>query len=895
MTRRCTRAMSLLAAMVLAGTACVQAQTRFNFDTTPGHLSKQVVPSRYALTLDLDPARDDFKGQVSISMKVRQTIPFIELHAHELKAVRAALVSRPTTPVSAAGPRALRIEPQEATQTWRLVPTDGASIAAGDHRIDIEYSGNVHSYGEGLYRAPYTAGGKPRRMLATQLEAISARTVFPGFDEPSFRAAFELTVRAPKQYQVLSNMPRSSRRIEGDTAISAFAATPAMPTYLLSVAVGRFEAIEGKAAGVPLRVLTAPGKREQARYAMQVTQQILPYYTQYFGMPFALPKLDQLAVPSVREGAMEDWGLISYAEDNLLVDRKTSTVNTEQRVFETVAHEVAHQWFGNLVTAASWEEIWLNEAFATWLQEKAIDRFNPAWKTRLQNREPVDRAMLIDAGTSTRAIRSGPVLETSVYDVFDPITYAKGGAVLTMLEQWIGPEAFRNGLVAYMKDRRMSNATAADLWHHIGRASGRDVSAVAASWTDSQGFPLVQVHEVCDNDGAKVMLTQSRFSTFTADASGVAASTVWKIPVRMTRGTKVSTVLFDQVEQTIALGPCDVQPLIVNADASGFYRVAYEQSSLAALTAQFASLREGDRMGLLSDTFALVQAGRVPLSSYFALLAALPKVSDSSRTVLWRVAHDQLHFLDVALGETPAQQQLRAAARSLLGPQLARLGWVPSPKEDAQTTELRSSLIQQLAKYDDAATIERARRAFDDNESGRKPLPASIREAVIYATGMHADRAHFDKLLARLERSSSEEDRWTYAVALAAGRDAHRAEELLAMSLTDAVPPNVATAIPGLVASQSPFGDLAYRYTMSNFKKLGELAGNWGRSLLLPKAASGFNDAERATRLVEDQRREAGAEGEMLAAREADAIRLRAAVKAREAAGLEKALPGYFS
>lgn len=885
MTIRSIRAISLIAALLLTGAAAVQAQTRFNFDTTPGRLSKQVVPSHYALTLDLDPARDDFKGQVSISMTVRQATPFIEVHAQDLQAARATLAS-PT------GLRALRVEPQEATQTWRLVPTDGAPIAAGDHRVEIAYSGNVHPYSEGLYRAPYTVNDKPQRMLATQLEAISARTVFPGFDEPSFRAAVELTVRAPKQYEVLSNMPRASRRIEGDTAISAFAATPAMPTYLFSVAVGQFEAIEGKVAGVPLRVFTAPGKREHARYAMEATQKILPYYTQYFGVPFALPKLDQLAVPSVRWGAMEDWGLISYAEDNLLVDKKTGTVNTEQRVFETVAHEVAHQWFGNLVTAASWDEIWLNEAFATWLEGKATDRFNPTWKARLQNRQPVDRAMQIDAGTSTRAIRSGPVRETSVNDVFDPITYAKGGAVLTMLEQWIGPEAFRNGLVAYMKDRRMSNATAADLWYHIGRASGRDVSAVAASWTDRQGFPLVQVREVCEHHEARVTLTQSRFSTFGTAANASSESPVWKIPVRMSRGSKVSTVLLDQVEQTIALGPCDTEPLIVNADGGGFYRVAYEQVSLAALTARFASLREGDRMSLLSDTFALVQAGRVPLSSYLALLAALPQIHDSSRTMLWGVARNQLHFLDVAFGETPARQQLRSVARSLLGPQLAQLGWVPSRQEDAQTAELRSSLIQQLANYDDAITIQRARQAFDDDESGRKPLPASMREAVIRATGMHADKTRFDQLLARLKRSNSEEDRWMYANALAAGRDAHRAEELLAASLTNVTPPNVATAIPGLVASQSPFGDLAYRYTLSNFKRLGELAGHWGRGFLLPKAASGFNDAERAARLMEDQRREAGADGEMLAAREADAIRLRAAVKARETAGLEKALPG---
>lgn len=879
--KRSTRALSVVAAVALTGAAAAQAQTRFNFDTTPGHLSKQVVPSRYALTLNLDPDRDDFTGQVAISVKVREATASIELHAHELKSSRAVLA----TPK---GLRPLRVEPQEATQTWRLTPTDGAPIATGDYRIEIDYGGKVHPYGEGLFHAPYQSKGQPQQMLATQLEAISARMLFPGFDEPSFRAAFELTVRAPKEYTVLSNMPEGQGRIEGATAVHPFPATPPMPTYLISVAVGKFDSIEGRAAGVPLRMFTVPGKREEARYAMEVTKQVLPYYTQYFGVPFALPKLDQLAVPSTRWGAMEDWGLISYAENAMLVDPARSSAQTRRTAYATIAHEVAHQWFGNLVTAASWEEIWLNEAFATWLQAKTTDRFNPTWKVRLDDREPIDRAMLLDAGQATRAIRSGPVRESAVNDVFDSITYAKGGAVLTMLEQWIGPDAFRNGLVAYMKGQRMSNATAADLWHYIGKASGRDVRAVAASWTDRPGFPLVQVRESCDNGQATATLTQSRFST----ANSNVPEQVWKIPVRMTRGGTALVTLLETPEQTIKLGPCDAQPLIVNAGGAGFYRVAYEPSVLKTLTDGFAGLAEGDRMSLLSDTFALVQAGRVPLTSYFTLLAALPRVEDSSRTMLWHVAKTQLDFLDTALAGTPAQQQLRAAGRSLLAPQLARLGWTPQPQEDLQSAELRGGLIEQLAKFDDKPTIERALRAFDEDDAGKGSLPASLRQAVITATGIHADKARFDKLITRLKNARGEEERWMYAKALAAGRDPQRAEELLAASLAGVSTANVATAIPGLVAQSSPFGELAYRYTLSNFKQLGELAGSWGRSFLLPRSASGFNDAQRATRLIEDQRRAAGADGEISAAREAEVIRLRAAVKAREAAALEKALPG---
>lgn len=882
MTRRSIRALTCLAAAcAILCAAAVQAQPRFRFDDTPGVLPKTVVPSRYAITLDLDPARNDFDGQVQISVDVRQTVPFIELHAHELKATRATLFSGGVA-------RELQVVPQEASQTWQLVPVDNEPIAAGEHRIELAYGGPVHPFGEGLFHATCECNGKPEPMLATQLEAINARRVFPAFDEPVFRAAIQLTVRAPNRYDVLSNMPESKRHADGASTVHTFPATPAMPSYLFSVMVGRVESIAGNAAGIPLRIVTAPGKREHARYALQATRQLLPYYTRYFGVPFALPKLDQVAVPSTRWGAMEDWGLISYAEDDLLVDEQKSSLRTRRDVYGTVAHEVAHQWFGNLVTAASWEEIWLNEAFATWLQNKATDKFNPAWKVPLDQRVPIDRAMLIDAGSATRAIRSGPVRESAVNDVFDPITYAKGGAVLTMLEHWIGPKAFQQGLASYMKGQRLSNATAGDLWYYIGRASGQDVNAVAATWTDQPGFPLVQVQESCKDGKASVTLTQGRY----LNAAGAAGTQVWKIPVTMARGKTVKTELMDRAQQTFALGACGPQPLVVNAGGGGFYRVAYEPAALKALTASYPSLGDGDRMGLLSDTFALMQSGRIPLNDYFSLLTALSRVTDSSRTMLWNVARSQLEFLDTSMVGAPAQQHVRAAGRSLLAPQLAKLGFMPAAKEDPATSELRAGLIQLLAQFDDEETVRKVLRAFDDDDSGKATLPASLREAVIRVAGMHADKARFDKLMARLKKASGEEERWLYAKALASGRDAKRAQELLTASTTNLAPPNIATALPGMVARNSPFGEMAYQYTLSNFKRLGELSGTWGRQFLLPKAAEGFNDAERASKLIEDQRREVGKDGDTLAAREAEAIRLRAAVKAREAAGLEKALPG---
>jgi aminopeptidase N len=265
---------------------------------------------------------------------------------------------------------------------------------------------------------------------------------------------------------------------------------------------------------------------------------------------------------------MEDWGLISYAEGTLLFDPASSDTETQRRVYSIVAHEVAHQWFGNLVTAASWEEIWLNEAFATWMAEKATDRFNPEWQVALRRRESIDHTMARDASPATRAIRSGAVREDRVFDVFDNITYVKGGAVLRMIEQWLGAETFRKGLAAYMAARRLSNATAGDLWHHIGEAGGRDVAAVAASWTDQPGFPLVQVTSRCEAGHTVVELAQSRLTD-----DGRTAPGRWQIPLVLRHDGATHTLLLSDAAQTQGLPGCPAEPLLVNPGGEGYYRV----------------------------------------------------------------------------------------------------------------------------------------------------------------------------------------------------------------------------------------------------------------------------------------------------------------------------------
>ena len=352
-------------------------------------------------------------------------------------------------------------------------------------------------------------------------------------------------------------------------------------------------------------------------------------------------------------------------------------------------------------------------------------------------------------------------------------------------------------------------------------------------------------------------------------------------------------MLQTEAQQTFRLRGCSPEPMVVNAGGAGFYRVEYEPAHLEALQRRFPQLAAADQVTLLSDSFALAQAGAAPLQTFFGLLAALPQIQGPGRQMLTAQAGDAITMLDEAFAGTPSQAALRAAGRALLAPELRRLGWSPRAGDDAETLNLRGTLIERLARFDDPATADEARRRFDRDASGAEALPATTRAAVVRAAGMHADRARFDALLANLKGASGEEDRWLFASALAGGRDAARAAEFLEVSLAGDLPPNIATSIPGMVARRSPFGEQAYRFAAQHWSALAALAGREGRHWLLPSAAEGFNAAAQAARLIDDQKRLSGPDGAALAARFAARIELLDQIKQREAVRLADFLAAW--
>jgi len=852
---------------------------RFDFDSTPGRLPKDVLPTHYQLEFELDPQLDTFKGRAEITLTVRRPTAQIALNAKRLAPSSAALIesSGATTP--------LEISADQASDLWRLSPISREVLAPGTYRLRIEYEGQVEQRGQGLFRVDYSANGQASRMLATQLEPTHARAVFPGFDEPAFRATFDIAISAPNRYEAVSNMPVMAREglPDGRRRVQ-FARTPAMPTYLVALAVGEFDALHDSFEGIPLRILTARGRSAEAQYAMRVTQQVLAYFRDYFGIAYTLPKLDQLAIPGVRGGAMEDWGAISYNENLLLFDPQRSPQRQQQTIFNLVAHEIAHQWFGNLVTAAWWDDIWLNEAFATWIAAKAQDHFNPTWKVSVRERLYREEAFERDAGTATRAISEPPAHESGIHEVFDEITYAKGGAVLGMFEGYLGASVFRDGLRRYLAAHRYSNATAADLWFHLSQAAGRDITPMVGDWIEQPGFPLIKLRSKCAGGRTVVELTQERFAAErpAPNQRGERAA-VWRVPVIVNAGKQSERVVVGREARRLHFAGC--VPVIANGSDTGYYRVLSDAGNTKRLRRYYATLPAEERIGLAADTLALARAGRVGFADYFALLEAARGEVEGA---VWEEMIEGLQILDRTFAGSPTQALIRSYGRSVAAPVLERLGWKARSDDDPGTLRLRNALIEALGQFDDPVTRARAQALFA--ATAAVPLEPSIRAAVVRTVARHADAATFEALRKLLRDASNQEDRQLYGGALISLRDRQLVLRLLELTLTDEWPPGDAVYYAQEVGAASEQPSLASTFVMSNFAALRAKASSRGQAWLLPRTYAGYTDSMRAEELLVEQRRLLGAEALGPAEQVAAEIRHKATIRARDGARIERLL-----
>lgn len=760
-------------------------------------LTGDPTPLRYEIAVTPDAEAGSFTGEARIIVENVAALSGITMNALDLEIASVRIDN--------AG-AAFALDPE--AQTLTLTPR--RPLAPGRHTIRIVYRGKIFDDAYGLFRVSYEAGGQTKRALATQFEVGDARRLAPMWDQPNRRAVFSLTVTAPTGQMVISNMPAQQvTRVAGGKSRTRFADTPSMSSYLLFLAVGDFERVTRDVDGVELGVVVRRGERARAGLALDAGEQSLRYFTEYFGVRYALPKLDMVAVPGAGGfAAMENWGAILYFDQYLLLDEQSSEAE-RQNVFGIVAHEIAHQWFGNLVTMEWWDDLWLNEGFASWMAAKATEAIHPDWAPWLaQLTDGTAAAMSLDARVGTH-----PVVQTvNTIDeanlAFDAITYQKGLAVIRMIEAYVGEDGFRRGVRDYINAHTYGNARTEDLWTAIQAASGEPVLAIARSFTGQPGFPVLSANAACDRrQGALLTLRQRRFAMDEASRTGE----TWEIPVvaRTLSGAARRAVLDARASASVPLSDCG--PYIVNAGQSGLYRVLYERGNITELAARFAQLDKADQLGLLLDYWAFGRSGDAPFTDYLDLVSAIP--ADADPVIVMDTASSMLAFADYAKGR-PSESAVRTYGRRTLRPFFDRLGWSPRANELANHTLARAQLIGALGALGDDEIIAEARRRAASAESDPTVLPGAIRAAVLGVQALNATPSEYEAMLAQARAAKDFVEQRRLWLTLAGARDAALARRSLDLVLGEEIPRQIRTQVVASVSGRHP--RLAWDFVVAN-------------------------------------------------------------------------------
>jgi aminopeptidase N len=731
-------------------------------------LPSEVVPVHYDLHVSPDADALTFNGRVSITVDVRGATPAVVLNASGLVLDRATL--------DGAGDAVVSLDPGQARATLRFA----APLAAGRHALMIDYHGKIGRSTLGFFAMDYASPAGARRTLATNFEPASAREFLPCWDEPGRKATFTMTVDAPKDRMAISNMP-----VAEITPLSPamqrvrFAETPKMSTYLLFLSVGDFERVHRPVDGVDVGVVVKRGDTDKAGYALDQAGALLHYYNGYFGVNYPLPKLDLIAAPGqIAGGSMENWGAIFYSQHHLLFDERKSTESDRQLVFTVVAHEMAHQWFGDLVTMSWWDDLWLNEGFARWMQSFAADDLHPEWETGLRAATISEAGKQEDSVPSTHPVVQRVLTAEQAGQSFDSITYAKGAAVITMLNAYVGRDRFRDGVRRYMRAHAFGNTVDSDLWSIIQSSVGMPILSIERDFTRQEGLPLVRV----THSAGAIHLAESRFADDPSTLEGLPPQR-WRLPL--------SVGPIDAAKHYILLkGAADLRqraPLLVNAGQSGYARVLYGEDLLSPLAQRFADLAPIDQLGLLNDAIALAVAGDAPASDWLRLAVGVPA---QANLLVWQRVIQMLDRIERRYADSPSRNAFHRFALDLLAPLATRLRDAASD-ESSNAAIVRSALMVTQGQFGDAAVIARAREIF---ESGAG-TPAERRSAMsIVAAG--ADATSFEALLASAQKTEDPLEKQHILEALASVGDPSLAGRLLDVLLSNQAP---AGTLPQLV------------------------------------------------------------------------------------------------
>jgi puromycin-sensitive aminopeptidase len=745
----------------------------------PYRLPRTVVPSRYDLRLEPDLVTFTFAGEETIAVDVIEATAEVFVNTAEIAITQVSATN-------AAGDRISGVATaDEEAERSRLAFE--RPLAAGAWRLHLAFQGILNDKLRGFYRSTYKdPSGATHTIAATQFEATDARRAFPCWDEPDFKAVFATTLAIDPALTAVSNTAIAETRAEGDRKVVRFADTIRMSTYLVAFVVGELEATDPRQLGrTPLRVWCVPGKRRLAAFGHEVGAFTLRFFEDYYGVPYPGDKLDLLAIPDFAAGAMENLGAITFRETALLVDESAATHAELERVADVVAHENAHMWFGDLVTMNWWNGIWLNEAFATFMEMLAVDAWKPEWQRWTSFGVSRAAAFAVDGLWNTRPIEFPVRAPRDADAMFDVLTYEKGASVLRMLEQYLGPDVFRDGVRGYLREHAYGNADTGDLWAALGRAAGAPIPAVMDGWIFRPGFPLVSARL----EGGELVLSQQRFTYLPAPppplpwkpASRVdeSAGQRWQVPVQLRIDGRAQRVMLGDAETRLP-APAGA-PVLVNEGGHGFYRVRYSGELLERLLARLPDgLAPIERFNLVNDTWAATVAGLVPLAQYLDLAARLRGERDRN---VWTSLIASMHSLNRVI-RAEDRSHLERFVRGLVGPAVAELGWAPAPGENDLIRQLRGDLLRALGTLgNDGAVQTRAAELYAEALADARAVDANVLPALIAILAHVGDATRYKEFVERFRSAATPQEEQRYLYALTGFRPRPLIEDTLAKTI----------------------------------------------------------------------------------------------------------------
>ncbi|MBU6447820.1 M1 family metallopeptidase, partial [Patescibacteria group bacterium] len=767
-----------------------------------------IKPERYRIMMHPDLKKFTFAGEETIFLDIKKGTRNIELHAKELK---ISGVELKTSRGRIHKPRKVVFNKEKETVDFLFSDV----LAKGKYQLSLKFNGLLAQKLHGLYRSAYEHKGKVEYLATTQFESIFAREAFPCFDEPSHKAIFDVTLIVPKGLHGISNtMPVAVKEHSAGYEAIKFAPTPKMSTYLLAFIVGKFDYIEGKSKrGVVVRVFATPGKIQQAKFALEVAKKSLDFYENYFAIKYPLPVLDLIAIPDFSAGAMENWGAITYREIALLVDPDNSSLAVKQRVALTIAHEIAHQWFGNLVTMNWWTDLWLNEGFASYAEYMAVDHIFPEWKM-WEHFMVGDfaTALELDALKNTHAIEVAVKHPREIDEIFDAVSYSKGASIIRMLANYIGPKNFQDGLRIYLKKHAYSNASTADLWKAFEKASGAPVSKIMSAWTKQPGFPFISARR----EGRFLAIEQRRFFK-NARNYKIKGETLWPIPLSISQNNKQNKILFDK-KNILLKNTRKGEWGKINVGQTSFTRVLYSESMLAGLSkaVERRKLSSLDRFGLISDAFALSAAGKLRAVDVLELLRAYKNETDVnvSAEVISGLSSIGGLFLDES-----EYTSYKKYALSILGPIAVKVGWQAKKGDGHNIVLLRPMVLSAAAAYGHKPTISKAMSIFKQAKNG-KFIDPNIRSVVYSVAARNGGKNQFLYFLSRYKAEKSQEEKNRLARAMMVFEDKKLFSEFLSLCLSKHVRPQDAFLYLSAAMTVRKNKYVAYDFVKKNWKSI---------------------------------------------------------------------------